>query len=107
MKPPKDWEEIIDGKRYSTKTAILIARGDDRYIKKDDPIDWNVFLYRSTDWNYFTIHMNPSRGSQSMIMPISRIEALNLFGFLTETRITRIIFNSEKTFNLCKEVWGY
>jgi len=84
MKPPKDWEEIIDGKRYTTKTAILIARGDDRYIKKDDPIDWNVFLYRSTDWNYFTIHMNPSRGSQSMIMPISRIEALNLFGSLTE-----------------------
>ena len=30
MKPPEDWEKVIDGRRYSTKTAVLIARGDDR-----------------------------------------------------------------------------
>ena len=84
MRPPVDWEEIIDGIRYSTKTAVLIARGDDRTVGEDEPIDWNVFLYRTPDWNYFTIHMNPSSGSQRMIVPIGKIEALNLFGSLTE-----------------------
>ena len=84
MKPPKDWEEIIDGIRYSTKSSVLIARGDDRTIDKDEPVDWNLFLYRTAEWKYFTISLNPSSGSQRMIVPISKIEALNIFGTLTE-----------------------
>ena len=84
MRPPMDWEEIIEGIRYSTKSAVLIARGDDRTIKEDDPVDWNVFLYRTGEWKYFIIRMNPAGGSQGMIEPINKIEALNLFGALTE-----------------------
>ena len=58
MKPPENWEEIIDGKRYSTKTAVLIARGIGEHM--NDPHNWNIFLYRTPDNSYFKMHLYPA-----------------------------------------------
>ena len=82
MKPLKNWEEIIDGKRYSTKTAILIARGTARHTS--DPQDWNIFLYRTPEDTYFKVCLYPSENKKNLLNPISRLEALNLFGELTD-----------------------
>ena len=82
MKPPEDWEEIIDGNRYSTTTAVLIARGTDEHI--NDPEDWNIFLYRTPEGAYFKVNLIPSRNVGNILEPISRVEALNLFGELTD-----------------------
>ena len=84
MKPPEDWEKIIDGIRYSTKTAVLIARGDDRTTNDHQEKDWNLFLYRTPEDNYFKVHLAPSNSTQSILEPINRVEALNLFDILIE-----------------------
>ena len=82
MKPLYDWEEIIDGTRYSTRTAVLIARGTDK--NTNDPQNWNIFLYRTPEYTYFKVHLNPSQNMKNLLHPISRLDALNLYGELTD-----------------------
>lgn len=82
MKPPENWEEIIGGKRYSTKTAILIARGIGEHT--DDPHNWNIFLYRTPENTFFKIHLYPGEIIKNLLDPISRLEALNLYKNLTD-----------------------
>ena len=84
MKPPEDWEKVIEGIHYSTKTAILIARGHDRTIDDHQEKDWNIFLYRTPEGSYFKVHLSPSHGTQSILEPMSAVEALNQFGRLSE-----------------------
>ena len=82
MEPLSNWEEIIDGKRYSTRTAVLIARGTGKHA--NDPQNWNIFLYRTPEDTYFKVHLNPSEDKKNLLNPISRLEALNLYGELTD-----------------------
>jgi hypothetical protein len=82
MKPLMDWEEIIGGKWYSTKTAVLIARGTHKHT--NDPHNWNIFLCRTPEGTYFKVHLNPSQNMKNLLNPISRLEALNLYGELTD-----------------------
>lgn len=84
MIPPKDWEEIIDGKRYSTRTSMLVARGVDPKTTGQDAAGWNLFLYRTADGLYFKIHLTPAGSRHHILEPISRVEALNLFGTLQD-----------------------
>jgi hypothetical protein len=84
MKPPEDWEQVIDGIRYSTKTAILIARGHDRIIDDHQEKDWNIFLYRTLEGGYFKVHLSSSYETQSILEPMNRVEALHQFDKLSE-----------------------
>jgi hypothetical protein len=82
MRPLDSWEEIIDGKRFSTKTAVLIARGTDK--NTDNPRNWSIFLYRTPEDTYFKVHLNPSENRNNLLHPVTRVEALNLFAELTD-----------------------
>ena len=82
MKPPENWEEVIDGTHYSTKTSILIARGIGGRVSRHEEIDWNVFLYRTPEGLYFKVNLAPSESRKHVLEPIGRMEALHLFGTL-------------------------
>jgi hypothetical protein len=84
MIPLKEWEEIIDGNRYSTRTSVLIARGVGTPKSDHEEIDWDIFLYRTPDNRYFKVHLAPSASRHHVLEPIGTIEALNLFGALTD-----------------------
>lgn len=84
MIPLKEWEEIIDGNRYSTRTSVLIARGVDTPKNTHEEMDWNIFLYRTPDNRYFKVHLAPSGSRDHVLEPVGAVEALNLFGALTD-----------------------
>jgi hypothetical protein len=70
---------IINGKRYSTETATLLA--DDVYW---DGHNWerhgrNVFLYRTPGGAYFALHRTMWQGEHDSIEVLSESEAQALY----------------------------
>ncbi len=84
MKPFEDVEQVIDGKRYSTKTAVLIAQGDDQKRKDREQRDRNIFLYRTPHGNFFKVHVSQHQSEQTKLEPVSEAEAIGLFELLTD-----------------------
>ena len=88
MKPPENFERIIDRKKYSTKTATLIA--SDCYW---DGHNWersgrNCFLYRTPKGAYFEVNLTQWQGERDTLIPLTQDEAIELFeGSLTEHEI--------------------
>lgn len=87
MKPYK-MIKVIDGKRYNTSTATLIA--SDAYW---DGNNWerkgtNMFLYRTDKGNYFLFHMTQWQGDVDRIEPIAESEAIHRFEMLEEQEVT-------------------
>jgi len=88
MHEPEKFTRIIGKKRYSVKTATLIA--NDAYW---DGHNWersgrNTFLYRTPKGAYFTVTLTKWQGEQDSLEPISQDEAINLFeGALSEHEV--------------------
>lgn len=79
MKPPENFTAILDRKKYSTKTATLLA-GDDFW----DGHNWerhgrNTFLYRTPNGNYFTVTLSQWQGERDSLEPVDQDEAIRLF----------------------------
>lgn len=89
MKPPTDFSRIIDRKRFSVKTATLIA-GDDYW----DGHNWErsgrqCFLYKTPKGAFFTVNLTQWQGERDTLQPVTQEEAISLFeGDLTEQRLT-------------------
>jgi hypothetical protein len=85
MKPPETFTRIIGKKKYSVKTATLIA--DDAFW---DGHNWersgrNTFLYRTPKGNYFEVNLTQWEGERDTLLPLTQDEAIELFeGSLTE-----------------------
>jgi len=82
MIPLKEWEEWIEGKCYSTRTSVLIARGSDSPKGAHEADNWNIFLYRTPEYSYFKVHLIPSDSKHHVLEPVTSVEALNLYGTL-------------------------
>jgi len=79
MKPPMSFTRIINRKRYSTKTATLLA-GDDYWDGHNfERHGRNTFLYRTPRGAYFTVSLTQWQGEQDTLTPISEGEAIELF----------------------------
>lgn len=79
MYPPENMTRIIGQKRYSTKTATLLA-GDDYF----DGRNWerygrNCFLYRTPKGAFFTVDLTRRDGEQDELIPVSLDTACELF----------------------------
>ena len=79
MHPKEDMERIIERKKYSVKTAILIA--SDEYW---DGSNWerhgrNTFLYGTPNGAYFTVTMTQWQGERDTLTPITQAEAIELY----------------------------
>jgi len=89
MKPPENMVRIIGGKRYSVKTATLIA-SDDYW----DGNNWerrgrNEFLYRTPNGAYFTVNLTQWQGERDTLIPVNQEDAIDLYeGNLTEHAVT-------------------
>jgi hypothetical protein len=79
MKPPTNMTRIVDRKRYSVETAMLIA--DDRFW---DGQNWenggqNKFLYKTRNGAYFLVTLTKWRGEQDTLVPVGEDEAIWLY----------------------------
>jgi hypothetical protein len=89
MQPPENMIRIYKRKRYSVKTAVLLA-GDDYW----DGHNWerqgrNEFLYRTPGGAYFEVNLTQWQGERDTLIPVTQDEAIELFeGSLTEHRVT-------------------
>ena len=79
MRPPEDFTRIIDRKRYSVKTATLIAGNDYWDGHNFERGGTNTFLYRTPGGNYFMVRLTLWQGEQNSITPISQDEAIDLY----------------------------
>ena len=87
MEPPENMEAVIDRKRYSTKTALLLA-GDDFW----DGHNWerrgrNTFLYRTPKGSYFAVYLTQWQGEQKHIGALTEDEAYQMFEGMPEQRV--------------------
>jgi hypothetical protein len=89
MKPPTDFSRIVDQKRYSVKTATLVA-GDDFW----DGHNWErsgrqCFLYKTPKGAFFTVNLTQWQGERDTLQPVTLEEAIELYeGNLTEHYLT-------------------
>jgi len=86
---PLEVTEVIQGRRYSTVTAMLIA-GDDYWDGHNfERRGTNTFLYRTPKGNYFTHNRTQWQGAaDGTISPIGQDEALELWEGLRERRVS-------------------
>ena len=88
MKPPENFTKIIGQKRYSTRSAKLIA-GDDFW----DGHNWerhgrNTFLYRTPRGAFFCVILSQWQGEYDRLTPVNQSEAITLYETqLTEHRV--------------------
>lgn len=88
MNAPSDMTRILDGKRYSTATATLLA--DDAYWDggNHERSGRNRFLYRTPRGAYFVVNLTQWQGERDTLIPIDVKDALELYeGPLTEHHV--------------------
>lgn len=89
MKPPEDMVKIVDQKRYSTKTATLIA--SDAYWDGHnfERRGRNTFLYKTPNGAFFKVMLTQWQGERDTLDPIDQTEAIELYeGPLTEHEVS-------------------
>jgi hypothetical protein len=87
MHAPENMTEVIRGKRYSTKTATLIAGNDYWDGHNFERAGTNAFLYRTPKGAYFRVDLTQWEGQRDGIEPLSETEALELWETLSERRV--------------------
>jgi hypothetical protein len=79
MKPPDNFTKIIGGKKYSTKTATLIAHDAFWDGHNFERRGRNTFLYRTPNGAYFEVNLTQWQGERDTLIPISQAEAIDLY----------------------------
>ena len=88
---PLDVVQVVDGRRYSTLTATLLA-GDDYWDGHNfERRGMNLFLFRTPKGAYFTQTRTCWDGSQQndgRLTPVTQADAIGLFESMREHRVT-------------------
>jgi len=88
MKPPKDFEHIVNRTRYSVATATLISGNDYWDGHNFERQGRNTFLYKTPKGNFFFVNLTQWQGEQDTIEPATLAEALEAYEeHLTEHRL--------------------
>lgn len=88
MQPPEVFTRIVDRKRFSVKTATLLAH--DAYW---DGHNWerrgtNTFLYRTPRGGFFKVFLSQWQGAKDTLEPVSEGEAIEMYeNYLTEHEV--------------------
>lgn len=89
MRPPNDFTKIIDRKRYSTKTATLIAHDAYWDGHNFERHGCNTWLYKTPKGAFFTVTLTQWQGEQDTLEPIDEDQAIDLYEkTLTEHEVT-------------------
>lgn len=79
MHAPDNMTRIVNRKKYSTKTATLLA-GDDYWDGHNhERRGRNTFLYRTPNGAYFTVTVTMWQGEQDTLEPVSLEDAIALY----------------------------
>jgi hypothetical protein len=79
MHPPENFNRIVNKKRYSVKTATLLA-GDDYWDGHNfERQGRNCFLYKTPSGSYFEVNLTQWQGEQDTLLPVTLEEAIELF----------------------------
>jgi hypothetical protein len=79
MQAPDNFTRIVDHKRYSTKTATLIA-GNDYWDGHNFERDGtNTFLYRTPNGAYFCVNLTRWQGQRDTLEPVTQDESISLY----------------------------
>lgn len=84
---PIPMEAVIDGKRYNTETALLLAGNDYWDGSNFERSGRNLFLYKTKNGRYFTVGLSQWQGERDILTPIDRDDAKKLFEDLEEKRV--------------------
>jgi hypothetical protein len=87
MHAPENMTAVIRGKRYSTKTAALLAGNDYWDGHNFERAGTNAFLYRTPRGAYFRVDLTQWEGQRDNLEPLSEEEALELWETLTEHEV--------------------
>ena len=71
--------KVIDGKRYSTETATVIASDEYWDGRNYERSGRNTFLFRTLHGNYFKVEVSQWQGELNELVPIDEIEAIKLY----------------------------
>jgi len=84
---PQEMNKVVNGKRYNTETAELLAGNDYWDGHNFERSGRNSFLYRTKKGNYFAVHLTCWQGEIDTLEPLSISEAQELFESLSEQRV--------------------
>jgi hypothetical protein len=84
MQPPEKFRAILDGKRYSTATATLLAGNNWWDGHNYERSGTNQFLYRTPKGAYFFVHLSQWQGAHNSIAPCTEEEAREFYESLPE-----------------------
>ena len=87
MRPPEDMTAVIERKRYSTKTAELLAGNDHWDGSNFERSGRNSFLYRTPKGSYFAVHLTCWQGERDRIEPLTVDQAVEMYEGMTEHRV--------------------
>ena len=87
MKPLEDFVQIVNRKRYSTRTATLLAGNDYWDGHNFERHGRNSFLYRTARGAYFALHQTRWSGEHTGVKPLTPDEAADLWERLPEHRV--------------------
>jgi hypothetical protein len=84
MHPNESMSKVIDGKRYNVKTATLIASNEYWDGSNWERHGTNLFLYKTPRGAFFTVYLTQWQGDRDKIEPITREQAIKMYGDLPE-----------------------
>jgi hypothetical protein len=84
MHPSETMSKVINGKRYSVKTATLIASDEYWDGNNFERHGRNTFLYRTPKGAFFSVHLTQWQGESDTMRPLTRDEAKELYDDLHE-----------------------
>jgi hypothetical protein len=110
---PHMMDVVVEGKRYRTAAATLLASGptsDERLGDKPrrllevrvggldlsaivggrgwERLGWQAFLFRTPKGNYFVQFQSTWPGDRDRLFPLSQDEAMRLYGELPEKKVS-------------------
>jgi len=88
MHPTNDMSKVIDGARYSVKTAQLLASDEYWDGHNFEKGGRNTFLYKTRGGAYFSVTMTQWQGERNSIEALSRAEAMEMWETLPEKSVS-------------------
>lgn len=84
MKPDNSMSRVVGGKRYSLKTATLLAHDAYWDGSNFERHGRNTFLYRTRGGAFFAVYLTQWEGERDTLQPLSREDAMSLYEDLQE-----------------------
>jgi hypothetical protein len=76
---PKDITEVVNGKRYRTTAASLLASDNQWDGRSNERLGRNTFLFRTGKGNYFMLLQSTWPREKDVLSPLARDEALRVY----------------------------